>query len=189
MKILTIHFLIFFGAFIQVHANTKFDPNLSFLDKKGIEITKMNSSGNSSKISHVEFVLDKLVYTIEVIAPISAENALPIVNNSLFILLRSFEATPTPYVGQITKIQDCNSISKPNVTNIESKGLQIKLMSFSTDSSLRPGLCIPKKLSIEVCQSSFYVSKLKSLIKIKSISREGERCLKFTRKYLEELNF
>lgn len=175
---------------IAVNADTKIalDQKLSFLSRNSIEVIKSSSSGDSTKIYHVEFILDKLFYNIEVITPILKENALSITNNSYFILLKSFEATPTPYVGQITKVQDCNSISKPSINMIQLKDFQIKLISYSTNSTLRPGVCVKEKSTIEVCQAYFFIPQLNSFVKVKSNSFAGAKCLRSTRKFLKELN-
>ena len=183
-------FVIFCFLFnLQASTEVNLDSNLSFLVRKGMEIVKYNSSGESSKIYHVEFNLDKLFYNVEVISPVSAENAQAIINNNYFILLKSFEATPTPYVGQITKVQDCNSTSKPTITKLTSNNIPTKLISFSSDSTLRPGVCVQRKLAVEVCHAYIFVPNIKSLVKIKSNSKTGGKCLQSTLKFLEEMKF
>jgi hypothetical protein len=188
-NLINLTFATMLVLYSKAFAGYQLDPSLKFLAHKGVEISKINSTGDLPKIYHIQFLFEKILFNVDVILPITAENARPIVNNSLFILLKSFEATPTPYVGQITKVQECNTISKPKITNVKAKDLQIKLISFLSDTTLRPGLCVPKKQSVEVCQSFFYIPKLSSLVKIKSNSSADQKCLKLTSKFLEELNY
>ena len=190
MKYLIFYFVcLSLQSFAQVSPTLKNDSSLSFLDTKGIKNIKINSINEYSKIATVEFLLDNLSYNVEIITPISADRAKALINNNFFILLKSFEATPTPYVGQITKVQECSKTSKPVITKLYSSEIEMKLLSFHTDSSLRPGVCVQKKELYEICQTFFYLTKSQSFVKLKSISPKGGSCLLLTQKYLSKLKF
>ena len=180
-------FLYFIFPKYSSGSEIKLSKELDYLNRKDIQILSFNSNGNSPKINHVVFKLNGLFYNFEVISPMPIESAAAIINNNLFILLKAFEATPTPYVGQITKIQECST--KPTVTNISKDNIQLKIVSYFSDDSLKPGICLQKKSSIEICQTIFYVSSIKSLIKIKSTSKTVTSCLSTTKKFLNELKF
>ena len=190
MKYLIFYFLCFsLHSFAQINPAFKNDPSLNFLDTKGIKNIKINVLNENSKIVMVDFLLDKLTYNVEIITPISADRAKALINNNFFILLKSFEATPTPYVGQITKVQECSKTSKPVITKFYASEVEIKLLSFHADSSLKPGVCVQKKEFYEICQTFFYIAKSQSFVKIKTISPKGGSCLSLTQKYISKLKF
>jgi hypothetical protein len=163
--------------------------DLDYLKKKDFQILNSSVTGDGPKINHVEIKYKGLYIDLEIISPIEMNVAQAVINNNIFMLLRSFEATPTPYVGQITKVQECSSLASPQVTQISKNNLLFKFVSFNSDESLRPGVCLGKNLVIEVCQTLIYSSDRKSLLKLKSSSKSILKCSNLTKKFLKEIKF
>jgi hypothetical protein len=176
-----------FHLFAQAKPNLKSDPLTSFLDSEGIQGLKANVFVDKVKIAQLNYFLDNLSYSVEIISPILPEKAKAVINNNFFILLKAFEATPTPYVGQITRVQECEESSKPVISLIVVNGVEIKLISYLTDDSNKPGICLRNKNSKEVCQTFFYLTENQRLVKLKSISSKGEKCLVKIQKYLKKM--
>ncbi len=153
--------------------------NLEHSSSKDVKVLNSESSNDGERnFISLKLGVRNLIINLEVLYPILPEKAEAYVKNNFFLLLKSFESIPTPYVGQITKKQNCLTTNPPQLVQEFDRKVELKVLSYFTDESRKPGSCPDKHNKYEGCQSFFFLHDKKAVFKIQVFVNGKSSCSK-----------
>ena len=173
--------ILFINSMAQANS---LDESLLSLKKKSasygkVQTTKsMARKGLKKTFLNANFEINKAIYKLEAIFPITENEFQSEKNNLTSVIIKSYEDQPTPYAGEITNVAKCSAVFKPVFIEEQASSGKIYILKTLVSRDLSYGLCDKKSIMFSACTSFYYDQKTSQFLKINVYTNPSLKCEK-----------